>query len=344
MRYHEINEARRNPEQNPKISILDVLSRYKDRDDVFISFTEDVGQQSHNNGRNTSGAKLGIKPRSHFSTPLGIYAYPLKQSWTEYVQPKIGKERGLFDQTLKTFFPFASERPNAYLFEIDPSANIITADYAKSDFLKDAEKLKKYVADKYQKESDVIEYYIRHRVSENTSTASALWKMVEAVAYQIVEGGNRRPMLVKNEIFRALGYDGAIDHKGIGFIHVNEPIQAVFFSIKPIKVIALLDNKLHDKMPDEDVARYKFNAMIQRKMQKSLVPTLAAMDDNQFHYRFDQDPDEHYDEIIRAMLNLWGPDDIPAQKKRDLLNIHLNKHETMIRAMWNDRWDKIKSS
>jgi hypothetical protein len=65
----EINEARKNPDLNPKISAYEALLPYKDDPNIFISF---------------SNGKIGIKPLAKYDTPLSIYAFPIKQSWTFY--------------------------------------------------------------------------------------------------------------------------------------------------------------------------------------------------------------------------------------------------------------------
>jgi hypothetical protein len=70
-----ISEARRNPEQNPKISVVQALAKYKDDPDIYISFTY--------------VDKVGINPRSTFNTPLGIYTYPLKEMWKDIVNDTI---------------------------------------------------------------------------------------------------------------------------------------------------------------------------------------------------------------------------------------------------------------
>ena len=64
MRLHELVEARKNPEANPKISINQAVAQAKDQPNTFISFTEID--------------KLGINPKSKHETPIGIYAYPIK--------------------------------------------------------------------------------------------------------------------------------------------------------------------------------------------------------------------------------------------------------------------------
>jgi hypothetical protein len=103
MRHLEIFEKRRNPTLNKKEHVLDVLKQYKGRQDIFVSFTSDVGNLSHpfradaytyddedsigapvahglkskGERHNTKGAKIGINPKSEFHTPLGIYTYPV---------------------------------------------------------------------------------------------------------------------------------------------------------------------------------------------------------------------------------------------------------------------------
>ena len=44
-------------------------------------------------------------------------------------------------------------------------------------------------------------------------------------------------------MLRSLGYEGFTDKTGMGVIHKNEPTQAVFFSIKPIKLVEIIKNK-----------------------------------------------------------------------------------------------------
>ena len=62
-----IKEARRNPEQNKKVSTIDQLLAIKEKhgtDNIFVTFTQIP--------------KLGANPRSEYDTPIGIYSYPLQ--------------------------------------------------------------------------------------------------------------------------------------------------------------------------------------------------------------------------------------------------------------------------
>ena len=65
----------------------------------------------------TAIPKLGINPRSHYNTPLGVYAYP-----AEYVVQKVGRKLPL-DK-----LPFAGEEPWANIFRVKDDSNIIDLD------------------------------------------------------------------------------------------------------------------------------------------------------------------------------------------------------------------------
>jgi hypothetical protein len=78
---YELNEARRNPEQNPKVSAIDALKKYKDDPSYFITFT--------------SIEKVGLNPKTPYSTPVGLYAYKLDDVFDD-LQDKnylFGKDR-----------------------------------------------------------------------------------------------------------------------------------------------------------------------------------------------------------------------------------------------------------
>ena len=71
MRYYEISEARRNPisdktgkELNPRVPLTDKLEQYKDRDDIFITYVMNMGDLQPKGGKNISGFKVGLNPKS----------------------------------------------------------------------------------------------------------------------------------------------------------------------------------------------------------------------------------------------------------------------------------------
>ena len=107
MRFYEITEARRNakhPSQE-RLSPAQTVLKYKDAgDDYFITFTD--------------LPKVGFNPTSPFSTPLGVYCYPI----TPFA--KRLKE----DDDIETFtskFPFASDR--TYFFILRAKKPMVVA-------------------------------------------------------------------------------------------------------------------------------------------------------------------------------------------------------------------------
>ena len=226
MRYYEIiTEARRNPEQNPKVSTLEALEKYAGRDDVFVSFTSDVGEMSHDGfrgGKNISGSKLGINPKSEYNTPIGIYTYPI-----DYVLERGGK------------VPFAAEEPFLYLVQATKPLLDLN-NYSETDFKRDSEKLID-MGFKDTQEDGI-------HGSNFDTPASKLWNWTRLAALKKTAQWPK--------ILRALGYSGAVDH-GSKVIHPNEPTQAVFFSTNAIKVLEVIPNRFESKPLKKPISTIK---------------------------------------------------------------------------------------
>lgn len=111
-------EKRRNPEQNPKISAYEALSKYKDDENIYISFT--------------NVDKVGINPKSKFNTPLAIYTYPLKEMWKNF--DHVGKQIQV---------PFAGNNPYIWVLKQSKGKFIkdLYTDYTSADFDRDMAKL-----------------------------------------------------------------------------------------------------------------------------------------------------------------------------------------------------------
>jgi len=132
-----LEEARRNPELNPKISIYKALEPYKDSDDMFITYTADVGKSfSGVTGRNISGFKVGINPRSTYNTPNGVYVYPLKEAWKLYANKN----------SQKLDVPFAGDEPMVSLLQAKSGSNFVDVSKVSSkDYDRDYMKLAKMI-------------------------------------------------------------------------------------------------------------------------------------------------------------------------------------------------------
>jgi hypothetical protein len=199
---------------------------------LFISFTQ--------------LPKLGINPRSHYNTPLGIYAYP-----ADYV---VASTHGRYSMAT---LPFAGKQPYANIFQ--GRGNIVHLNtmsiqdeslynnklwaYAnrlpKIDFTKHYAPPGKDWPDIVDNTINAADDYAR----ESRSPGGRLWYTTWKLSGYIETYLKKPASLAWNELFRqVLGIDGCVD-TGKGIIHPSEPTQAVFFSLGATKLITTVQNK-----------------------------------------------------------------------------------------------------
>ena len=238
MKLLELFEARKNPEQNPKVSvnrqIYDALKSARGDtiagiENLFVSFT--------------AVDKLGINPQSEYRTPLGIYAYPAR-----YVMKEAGSSLSM-DASL----PFAGEHPYANIFNaVGNIVNVATMSSGESvDYCRKVANLWAKVSGKDWKTSvDEVEDIISDAGTYAKFAAypgGRFW-YVTRVAAQTLFGPKwgLTPPVAWNKLFRSIGIDGVVDYTddgGYGIIHTSEPSQAVFFSIAAVGKVQRVDNK-----------------------------------------------------------------------------------------------------
>lgn len=252
-----ISEARKNPEQNPKVSVNnEIISSYKNAPmldigikNCFVSFT--------------AIDKLGINPMSSYNTPIGIYSYHAK-----YILDTVGPESGMHQ------LPFAGEQPYANIFQA--AGNIIDLSNVPNATL--AAYYKK-IADFYAKHSnkpwkesvDIVEKFINdsdRKAKFSDHEGGRLWYVTMNVS-RILSTENTTPV-TWNKLFRYLGIDGAYD-PGIGIIHTSEPNQTVFFSINAIKNNKRVFNKYsYDEIEDmKSFGQERINVLTQLNNAKT---------------------------------------------------------------------------
>ena len=221
-----INSARKNPKLNPKVSVIDELLPYKTNSRAFITYT--------------TVNKVGINPSSTFNTPLGIYAYPLRSFWENIANDTV---------------PFAGGRPYVSLLLVKKNAKILNNNYSWNDNDQDQVKLYKFCEEKKLVKSNKGFVRLRDDAYEKYPFESRkpvfyIWALTRYIAYLLNpnEEDSISHITKWSSIFnKVLGYDGAIDFRGWGFIHPNEPKQAVFFTKKAIKHVATFDNKRYEE-------------------------------------------------------------------------------------------------
>lgn len=246
------------------LDVRDALRPYVDKPNVYMSYTADVGALSHgeeSGARNASGAKLGIFPRSTYDTPLAIYSYPLNNE--------------MFEHVLHNSVPFAAERPFIQVFEA--TGTIIDLNtMSTSDYHAYSEKLEQmfsrdmpiqYVMNPDYDPEDDNSYpridrpvpwpEFQKEVERDAlvhSPGGYFWALTRACSMLPHKG--RKPPVVWNGIFRALGVDGCSDNEGRGIIHHLEPMQACFFSMRGVRLLETVRNVRKATYDDGDIKTF----------------------------------------------------------------------------------------
>lgn len=256
-------EARKNPEKNPKISLQDVIGKYADDKNVYISMVSDV-----TDANDISKTKIGINPRSTYDTPNGIYTFPL---WKV-----VNTDSGSYRLNL----PFAEDRPFIYFLKrkgggehID-NINEMNITHAK-EYTDD---LIRYFVQFIGNPDEVNSHFLKQEVvpvavknARIKNTGGEFWATVRLFAglYRDIKGFksvNKMPINrrlieiwigdygsdlgdirysanVFNLLFsKVMGIDSITDLGG-GIIHGNEPFQAVFFKTSAFNVLTVQENK-----------------------------------------------------------------------------------------------------
>lgn len=265
MRYVYVTSARRNPDSNPKEDYVAKLTRYYNLDKTFRSFTYFISF--------TKLPKIGINPTNAYSTPIGIYTYPLRLVYDEYDG---------FD------VPFAGDRPYIQVLRINTKKILSDANYKNLDAdckkleaiyqkldtppLRQreaiAERLERFLSDDklthYLQLDKLPSFMVIKNLAEALATAATkknkrrvnrsvqiLWSLTQILAMLMANSLDGQSFTVKwNWLFRHLGYDVIID-KGLGFIHFHEKVQALFLTPKAFIHEDTLDNKTHRMLPDK---------------------------------------------------------------------------------------------
>lgn len=291
MRYVHVTAARRNPDSNPKadrnkeIEAFYALDRKYRRPHYFASFVSEF--------------KLGVNPQSTYSTPIGIYTYPVRYV-VGYLQshPLAGK----------TTLPFAGNKPYIQIGEITTDKVLFLDRYSEAQYKKDCAKLERYLASissgSKQPLSESLakqiashlykKYGVNVTLPKNITFSSIVDIAVELVKASFKKNGLRKirgshliwcitqvlsyfsgvekSKIKWNAIFRnVLGYQ-AIEDNGLGIIHFHEKTQTVFLTKQAIKLVKTIDNKVHEK---RDLSPTKHNNDRQKIL--SINPSLKQL-------------------------------------------------------------------
>ena len=275
-----IDEARREPAKNIK---QDPINRLKTAVNKFESFG--IGNKIFFSYRNDYNTTI-INPNNTFTTPTGLYTYP----YTNYMDEKLNQlfKRKFTDDSdaidaITSLVPFVGHggAKFLYIYEVKTLDGVLDKNYTINELKKYYDAIYKYlsntppvrrtemqngmhrvlsifITENYNeiKLVSLFKEYINSSWNFYESSVSKLW----AVLQSTFNKNQFRSFAVK------IGINGFVDY-GEGFIHPNEPVQAVIFRgnnfFEDVNIIALskherikkepkLDGDSIDKLPKED--------------------------------------------------------------------------------------------
>lgn len=212
---------------------LETLQKYKDDDNAFLSFTQDVYPRTNRDSVVPKvGTKIGLNPLSEYDTPIGVYFYPIKAFWDKIERNRI---------------PFAGSSPHLYIVKANNYEKLlIGSKYTEEDFERDLAELKSI----YPK-IDFDSIYNKIDYSYRTHPAQKFWSLTRGLSILFSENGkikSKQPV-IWTQILRRF-YDGVVDDAGWGFIHTNEPTQAVIWTKAQFKVVDYVDRTCRGNVRD----------------------------------------------------------------------------------------------
>lgn len=224
-------KARWKDEDWEKQSDKEKWREYIESGDYFVHFSS-VGPDNH------GGFSVGINPFYSYSTPLGIYAYPLDKT---------------FEDKLSRFKSFAAERRWAYILkpeQIDKKVIIMDDDgsnFSEIEYKEAMSKIKGTHAeitgkdDTYRIDKEMS--MLARRAGGRGGYFGKLYRVMEGIADEWAKQRDKKKSHLMSSFFRKELDIGVIVDKGAGIIFSAQSYQAVFFRRKYFDVVDVLDNE-----------------------------------------------------------------------------------------------------
>jgi hypothetical protein len=261
MKLSELFEARKNPEQNPKLGPVAQLFKYKDDPDVYISMTK--------------LPKLGINPQTTWrNTPNGIYTFNLSQLLSRTYDPN--KSLSSLVTRPFDFLPYIQVIRAKKVKVLDVNT------YTESDYTNDVKKLTKLYPDLTDKIQEFQQNVIFH--DHEYSYMKSSFPDID-MDNPFIKIFGLTKFLSKsangwNKNLRALGYM-IVNDPGKGYISKYEWMQTVFLDPKAYIHLDTLRNvdyhgtsKADVKMTYQDIPGLITRAKISNKQITKYEPAI----------------------------------------------------------------------
>ena len=270
-----LNEARKNPDQNPKTSINELIKQ------KVNSTSDRVGNFKNIFLTLTSVEKVGINPFPYDSTtPLGIYAYP-----AEYVADLIGDKKPL------TVLPFGGKQPYSNMFSISGEVVDLTDQGPQQDYIKKLIKFINTHIGEVVVQKNGVNYNLDQIMEFSLSAKSPLWRFTKLICSAVAKKTKLPEHSAWTRMFRALKIDAVIDTEGS--IHKNEPTQVIVFNPKSIINVEQFRNKYSPDSIDYSVK----HGMATAEETRGVRTHLSTLDTSEIIEYLEQHGSKHINSI-----------------------------------------------
>lgn len=266
---------------------VEVLSKYKDDDNAFLSFTNFVQPRTTRDSTlDRKGTKIGLNPLSEYDTPIGVYFYPIKAYWDNLEIKDI---------------PFAANQPHLYIVKAKNYDRLLVgSQYTREDLKRDYEELIEIFP---QIDFDGLVSSIDSGYT--TYPAQTFWSITRQLSFEFARKVKSRQPVIWTQILRRF-YDGVVDDEGKGFIHTNEPTQAVIWTKTQFDVVDYLDRTCGGQRKNytlrwESGNRESFEKLLKYYFVKEDLP--KNVDRREFFEKFEKYLEEDTNNLAEFILN-----------------------------------------
>ena len=224
-----LTEARRNPiskktgeELNPKKPPVERLEKYKDDNDIFISFISNAKDFTETGKSGVLTAQVGLNTKSKYNTPNGIYTYPIAEVYDMYAGPSARRFKR-FDVPFVEGMPKIAilRRKGKFINEIGEGRS-----YSRGNLAGDVKKMTLYAVPKLMKTLGVknemlmwlivgsVIGYGMHR-SSNKSDGGQFWNASRLLGALIAHAGMVKKLDFEKKNTKKLDFEKKNTKRGI---------------------------------------------------------------------------------------------------------------------------------
>ncbi len=216
--------------RSTNVSVLKQLQPYSKNPSYYVTFTD--------------LEKVGVNPNNKFATPLGVYAYNLKDLWNDWISGDrfFGDDRKYVNLLkLNTDKIFDFQNYKNYKKDYQYLQNIYEKDYQSTT---------KMPFDDYVKSLEE-----KATLYEHSSEAAQIWDIIQSM-FQIndkqanVGMATKRSTILWTKALRDMGYEAVID-RGSN-IHLLQSSQAIFLSPQSYDIVDRFVNRTYKQTVENE--------------------------------------------------------------------------------------------